>query len=195
MKSRIGLLVYALFLLLYAPNVSSAAAEVTLSWTAPGDNGMVGRASQYDLRYATIPITDANWAQATKVTNLPAPKQAGNRETFKVGGLLAATTYYFSLKTGDARPNWSILSNIAFKTTCPGSCNGQNGNVNGSPDGKVDLSDLALLSTYIAGGSSPQSICSEMANVDGSADGLVDLSDLSALIAFMLAGVPVSPCP
>lgn len=186
---------YALFLLLYTPNVSSAAAEVTLSWTAPGDNGIVGRASQYDLRYATIPITDANWAQATKVANLPAPKQAGNKEIFKVGGLFASTTYYFSLKTADARPNWSILSNIAFRTTCPGTCNGQNGNVNGSADGKVDLSDLAMLATYIAGGSSLLSICPEMANIDGSADGSVDLSDLSALIAFIVSRVPVSPCP
>lgn len=194
MRSRTGLLVYALFLLLYSPNVWSAPAEVTLSWTAPGDNGMVGRASQYDLRYATIPITDANWAQATKVTNLPAPKQAGNRETFKVGGLLAATTYYFSLKTADARPNWSILSNVAFKTTCPGGCNGQNGNVNGSADGKIDLSDLAALTIFISSATSVTTICTEMANVDGSANGVIDLSDLSALIGYIISGVPLPPC-
>lgn len=195
MRSSIGCLAYALFLLFYTPNTSSATADVTLSWTAPGNNGMVGKATQYDLRYSTVPITDANWAQATKVTNLPAPRSAGSQETFKVSGLLPSTTYYFSLKTADARPNWSILSNITIKTTCPGVCNGHNGNVDGSPDGKVDISDLALLTSYILGGGTSETICPELANVDGSADGLVDLSDLSALVAYIVARVPVSPCP
>ncbi len=194
---RIGtpLLVCALALLFMSQSLMSATSDVTLVWTAPGDNGMVGRAVQYDLRYATFPITNANWSQATRVADLPAPKPAGSREVFKVTGLLPATTYYFSLKAADARPNWSLLSNVAYRTTCPDGCDGQNGNVNGSADGKVDLSDLAVLTSYVTGTGGVYTICLSMCNTDSSPDGVVDLSDLSTLLAFLLQGTQFLQCP
>jgi len=172
----------------------SATADVTLVWTAPGNNGSVGRATQYDLRYATFPISDANWALATRVVNLPAPQSAGNQEVFKVIGLLPATTYYFSLKAGDARPNWSPLSNVTYRTTCPDGCDGQNGNVNGSADGHVDLSDLAVLTAYITGANSFYTICPAMCNTNSSPDGVIDLGDLATLVAFLLLGTEFLQC-
>lgn len=33
--------------------------SVTLAWTAPGDDGKIGTASAYDLRYATAPADPA----------------------------------------------------------------------------------------------------------------------------------------
>ena len=38
---------------------------VDLTWTAVGDDGSVGNAASYDLRYSTSPITPVNWASAT----------------------------------------------------------------------------------------------------------------------------------
>ena len=91
-----------------------AAASVTLRWTAPGDDGMVGRAKAYLLRYSTAPMTDANFANATPITTVPAPMPAGSLETFQVTGLTSNTAYYFALKTVDDAGNWSGLSNVVF---------------------------------------------------------------------------------
>jgi hypothetical protein len=91
--------------------------SITLQWTAPGDDGNVGTASQYDLRYSTSNIDNSNWASATQVSGEPAPLPAGSQQTFTVTGLQPGTRYYFAIKTGDEVPNWSSLSNIATRTT------------------------------------------------------------------------------
>jgi len=88
--------------------------SIMLTWTAPGDDGDVGTASQYDIRYATSPITEGSWDDATECQGEPAPQVAGSTETFTVTSLLPETTYYFALKTADEAPNWSPMSNIAM---------------------------------------------------------------------------------
>lgn len=87
--------------------------SVTLRWTAPGDDGMVGRAQAYLLRYSTLPITEANFNSATPVGGVPAPKLPGSTETFTVTGLTGNRVYYFAIKTLDNAGNWSALSNVA----------------------------------------------------------------------------------
>ncbi len=91
--------------------------SITLNWTAPGDDGAVGTASQYDVRYATSPITDLNWNSATQASGEPSPQVAGSSESFTVTGLNSSTTYYFAVKTADEVPNWSGLSNVVSGTT------------------------------------------------------------------------------
>ncbi|MEW5795414.1 MAG: fibronectin type III domain-containing protein [Candidatus Zixiibacteriota bacterium] len=93
--------------------------SVTLNWTAPGDDGTTGTASQYDIRYSLSTITDANWGAATQVTGEPAPGPAGTAQQFEVTGLQPSTTYYFAIKTADEVPNWSTLSNVVAKATLP----------------------------------------------------------------------------
>lgn len=99
--------------------ITQSANSVTLTWTAPGDDGHTGQASQYDIRYATFPINAENFSTATAVVNPPAPQIAGSEETFVVTGLNPDTLYYFALKTADEIPNWSEISNIATKKTAP----------------------------------------------------------------------------
>jgi len=96
---------------------SPTASSVTLAWTAPGDDGDVGTATEYDIRYSTSVITDANFGSATQAANLPIPSLAGSGETFTVIGLVENTTYYFALKAADEVPNWSDLSNVVTGTT------------------------------------------------------------------------------
>jgi len=91
--------------------------SVTLNWIAPGDDGNIGTASVYDIRYSTSLITEANWNTAAQCVGEPAPKPAGSSETFTVHGLAPNTTYYFALKTADEVPNWSGLSNVASGAT------------------------------------------------------------------------------
>ena len=98
--------------------VSAATSHsLTLTWTAPGDDGNNGTAAEYDIRYATSNIDNETWGFATQVSDEPAPGPAGSNETFVVGGLTPATTYYFALKTGDDAGNWANLSNIAHGAT------------------------------------------------------------------------------
>jgi hypothetical protein len=86
--------------------------SLTLSWTAPGDDGKVGRAQTYSLRYSVAPITEASFAIAATVAGLPTPGPAGAIESVTVPGLEQNTVYYFALKTQDEAGNWSGISNV-----------------------------------------------------------------------------------
>jgi hypothetical protein len=109
-----------LALLSFTPPTARAAeqgtATVTLTWTAPGDDGQSGTASTYDLRYFNLPITETNFTLSTAVTGEPTPAAAGTTQSCMVTGLNYGTTYYFALKTADERGNWSLISNIAVRT-------------------------------------------------------------------------------
>jgi predicted outer membrane repeat protein len=118
--------------------------SVTLNWTAPGDDGDIGTAAQYDIRYSTSEITEENWDSAMQCTGEPAPKPAGEPETFTVTDLSPDTTYYFALKTADEVPNWSGLSNVvSCKTTA------KTGDVSG--DGNITAFDASLILRVVVG--------------------------------------------
>jgi hypothetical protein len=99
--------------------VSGAASNwLALQWTAPGDDGNVGTANQYDIRYAAAPIVDeAGWTAATQVTGEPNPAIAGTVQTMQVNGLVHSTTYYFSIRAKDEYGNQGGLSNSPDGTT------------------------------------------------------------------------------
>lgn len=111
--TMILLLPLALMLL----TAASEAAPITLTWSSPGDDGNVGTASQYDLRYATAPLigtdTTAYWSGMTQVTGEPVPLIAGTTQSWS--GDLPVGTYYWLIRTADEVPNWSGFSNIAVK--------------------------------------------------------------------------------
>lgn len=91
--------------------------SATLAWTATGDDGAVGTATTYDIRYSNSNITEANWPSATQIVGEPSPQAAGSPETLLVSGLSPSTTYYFAMKTSDEVPNESALSNVTSFTT------------------------------------------------------------------------------
>jgi fibronectin type 3 domain-containing protein len=92
--------------------------SVELVWTSKGDDGDSGTAAlTYDIRYATVPITDANWNSATPIDDEPAPRNAGRTQRMTVVGLPANTTLYFAMKAIDDVGNTSLLSNVAQATT------------------------------------------------------------------------------
>lgn len=95
---------------------STGCDNVSLAWTAPGDDGTDGKASFYDLRYSSQTITTSNWAAATQCQTEPAPKTAGQTENFTISGLTSGATYYFAVATGDDAGNGSDLSNNASTT-------------------------------------------------------------------------------
>ncbi|MFD0715406.1 fibronectin type III domain-containing protein [Paenibacillus sp. GCM10027626] len=98
---------------------SSTASTVSLTWTAPGDDGMTGTASSYEIRYSTSDIKKADWASATQAVGAPAPAPAGTAQSMTVTGLSPATTYYFALRAKDGAGNEADLSNVVSKATAP----------------------------------------------------------------------------
>lgn len=108
------------FGLLARPAIIQAQAthnSITLSWTTPGDDSLLGTASEFDLRYSTSPISAANFGAAPRWTAMPVPAASGTRQSVTVTGLSPATTYYFAIKTGDEVPNWSGISNLFSRAT------------------------------------------------------------------------------
>jgi hypothetical protein len=93
--------------------------SLRLTWTSPGDDGNVGTASSYDIRYSTTAITEANWSSAVQASSEPSPAIAGTAQEMTIAGLKADTTYYFALKTTDEINNTSALSNVASAKTMP----------------------------------------------------------------------------
>ena len=96
---------------------AAAFTSITLSWTAPGDDGNTGTAQSYDIRYSTSTITEGNWSSATTITGEPIPSVAGSSESMVVSNLTSGTTYYFAIKTSDEEPNISDLSNVPSLAT------------------------------------------------------------------------------
>jgi subtilisin family serine protease len=89
----------------------------TLQWTATGDDGTVGTATKYDLRYSTSGIYWSNFSSATPVPGVPHPQPAGSPESFTVPGLNVNTKYFFALIVEDEQGNRSWLSNLPNGTT------------------------------------------------------------------------------
>ena len=91
---------------------SLATRTALLRWTATGDDGYVGTADRYDMRYWTSPITETNFSSAMQAVGEPDPSPSGSAEEFTVGGLDPGVTYYFALKAMDEANNASPLSNV-----------------------------------------------------------------------------------
>jgi RHS repeat-associated protein len=104
-------------------NLTTSAAtqnSINLTWTAPGDNGNVGTASSYEIKYSNSVITTGNFASAILVNNIPVPLVAGTSQSMTVGGLALNTIYYFAMVAKDAAGNVSGISNIpTAKTLVP----------------------------------------------------------------------------
>jgi RHS repeat-associated protein len=90
---------------------------VGLTWTAPGDDGNVGTAVKYEIRYSTSAITAANFSSAILAANIPDPLVAGTMQKMNVAIPSGNTTYYIAMVTKDEVPNTSVLSNVVTLKT------------------------------------------------------------------------------
>ena len=100
-------------------HAQTTGATATLLWTAPGDDGTIGRASRYDIRYSATAIAGTDtlgWLNAATVvpTTGKVPALPGTPDSMAVTGLAAGTLYRAIIRTGDEVPNWSGYSNVAI---------------------------------------------------------------------------------
>jgi len=94
------------------------ATSISLTWTAPGDNGTLGTATGYVVKYSTSgPIDASNWDSATTYSQSWTPQPAGSMETYEITGLSGDTTYWFAVMAFDEVPNYSDISNSPSGTT------------------------------------------------------------------------------
>ena len=94
--------------------------RVTILWTAPGDDGSMGRAALYTMRYSLKYMgtdTLAWWIGATPVTGLPNPSRSGATDSVEVTLPAWGTTYQFILTACDKAGNCSGWSNVNVATT------------------------------------------------------------------------------
>ena len=88
-------------------------AKCDLDWTAPGDNGYVGTASEYDIRYDTEAMNSSRFPACAAIADPGAPQPAGTHEDKRFDYQHYAGYLHFALKTADEVPNWSFMSNVA----------------------------------------------------------------------------------
>jgi hypothetical protein len=91
---------------------SSSSFMANLSWTSLGDDGSMGTAASYEIRYYHESLTLENWELAHLAEGAPVPLEAGEKQSFRVHGLQPENTYFFGIRSMDESPNVSGLSNI-----------------------------------------------------------------------------------
>ncbi len=91
------------------------AGEIKLTWSATGDDGDIGGASVYLIKYATSSISESDWNSLNTCDSivLSSPLPAGDLMARTAKGLDPGQLYYFGLKAYDYVGNISGLSNIA----------------------------------------------------------------------------------
>lgn len=101
-------------------STSATTGKVTLKWKAVGDDGKVGTATSYELRYFVDPPAPGcivDWAMGTPYTNgLPKPAVAGTNQQFTLIGLVKNQKYYFCMAAVDEAGNRGTPSNRASAT-------------------------------------------------------------------------------
>ena len=94
--------------------------EVRLHWTAPGDDGSLGRAQGYDVRFAATPIlNEEDFTRALIIPVVYLPSFPGTTENLLFTLPQSGITYYFALKAFDEAMNYSELSNCASTNLAP----------------------------------------------------------------------------
>jgi subtilisin family serine protease len=102
--------------------------SVSLTWTATGGDGAIGRPYVYQIRGSTTPIDSASFDSAPLQWTQSATVDAGGSESLVFPGLSAATRYWFALKAVDVSDNLSPLSNVpVIQTGVGGPLNGRTG--------------------------------------------------------------------
>ncbi len=101
-------------------DLARAAADsfsVTLTWSAPGDNGLAGLATGYDVRYSTWDQVLIQWEHSPQVEGESTPSSSGETDTLTISGLVPGTTYYFAVRSIDDAQNESATSNVVIART------------------------------------------------------------------------------
>ena len=86
--------------------------EISLAWTATGDDGVEGQAISYLVRRSAGPLLTAeDWSDATPVPGAPIPGQAGSAESMILTGLGGGEVWHVGIRAVDDALQVGDLSN------------------------------------------------------------------------------------
>jgi hypothetical protein len=78
--------------------------DVVVSFVAPGDDWMIGKASAYDVRYSQSAITPDSFGSASSTSGAPAPATAGTAQSMSLSALPGGARYV-AVRAVDAAGN------------------------------------------------------------------------------------------
>lgn len=113
--------------------------------------------------------------------------------TFSNGNLVYSTT----LSDADSKYFSPQFSKGFLDLQLSNCCIGVRGNANGDPEEKVNISDIAFITSFLFGiPAGPAPACPDEGNVNGDPENKVNISDLSFLTNYLFGGGPPPPsCP
>lgn len=118
MKKIIAFLAMLIVVVIILPSCTQAdEIQVQCTWTAPGDDGNVGTAAQYEMRWCqddSMLLINDFWNQnRIPPDSLPSPSIAGTIESITITiDVLSGHYFYIAVMARDEANNWSGLSNI-----------------------------------------------------------------------------------
>ena len=93
---------------------SQNSGEILIHWTSVGDDGNVGEATGYIIKYSNAAIdTEAKFDAATTYVHPIAPMPTGARENYSIPDLQPGSTVWVAVKAVDEAGNKSPLGNSA----------------------------------------------------------------------------------
>ncbi|MFH1654035.1 MAG: Ig-like domain-containing protein [Pseudomonadota bacterium] len=89
--------------------------RATLEWLSPGDDGVVGTASRYEIRYSQMPIENVgDFENATSVAGAPKPQISGSAEEYTLPRMNVGK-YYFAIRAYDEADNGSTVTSTQIE--------------------------------------------------------------------------------
>ncbi len=86
--------------------------SVVLAWSAPGDDGAVGRAAAYELRVTSRRTDITDFSHGGVISSLAAPDSAGTAQRFAFAAGAPNMAYFCALRARDEAGNVSPVSNV-----------------------------------------------------------------------------------
>ncbi|TGK81988.1 hypothetical protein EHQ24_11970 [Leptospira noumeaensis] len=99
--------------------ISLSSTQIRLQWTAPGDDGIYGKASSYQIYRSTTLINNNASCNGSLVFHGLTPKNAGLPEKLDINGLTPNTTYYFCIRAFDDSGNLNTWNGTVSAATQP----------------------------------------------------------------------------
>jgi len=168
---------------------------LSLKWTVPGDDGGVGRALYYDLRYSLTPIvTEDDYLTASRYADTPYPGLADNIDSVTItldqlDGYVQGTDIYFVMKSEDEMMNRSGMGNLLDVATCV--CPKQ---ADYDDDGHLTILDLGwMVDIVFIGVPDIRDPNCPASRSDFDNDGFATMLDISKLVDHLFLGAP-GPC-
>jgi hypothetical protein len=91
--------------------------SAVMRFVAPGDDGMEGTVSGYEVRYrAAGEITPENFSDSSPIATAIDPDEPGQIQDFEITGLLPETDYHVGVRAFDDCKNYGPITTVTFRT-------------------------------------------------------------------------------